>query len=88
MSVQGQHGEDAQGYIPWYKRSRLQVVHRSIQRRGQRIQTNMFAIPPTITGSQQVAQPLHLMITSSAVVFAERNASLATRVSPSSTSQP
>lgn len=54
---------------------------------GGKVSTNMAAIPPTITGGQQIAQPLHL-ITSSAVVFAERNASLATRVSPSSISQP
>ncbi|KAI7777021.1 hypothetical protein LA080_004247 [Diaporthe eres] len=39
----------------------------------------MAPIPPTITGSEQMAQPLHL-ITSSAVVLAKRAARLATTV--------
>lgn len=68
----------------WY--SKLQVAHRSIQGTGN-VSTNMAAIPPTITGSQQITQPLHL-ITSSAVVFAKRIAMLATRVSPSPVNQP
>lgn len=44
---------------------------------GCKVSTNMAPIPPTITGSQQMAQPLHL-ITSSAVVLAKRAARLAT----------
>lgn len=51
---------------------------------GAKASANIAAIPPTISGGQQMAQPLHL-VTDSAIVFAGRNARLATRVSPSST---
>lgn len=72
MNKPGWRGEDTQGY-----------KYMDIEE-GAEASANTTAIPPTISGGQQIAQPLHL-VTGSAIVFAGRNASLATRVSPSST---